>query len=238
MINFNLLPKKDAEKARITRQRNLAVIIVIAVVGGLSALYVAQLGRVALAENRLANEQETLDGLNNEIAALGEFEELRDDHRMSQDVIAATMATEVSLADLIDSVGAATTRNSWYDNWTLVLHPEADRPLGSDVNTVGRLTLAGTDVQQTAPGVRSLVDLLNTVEGLTNVFVTSVTQVGEDTYSNQTGDEVDFQIELDLTEERFTGRYANGLPADLAVFSGIDEDAPVEAAGDDAEAAQ
>lgn len=221
-IKFNLLPKKDAERVRANRQRSIGLVVVAAVLGGLAFLYMGQLARANMAENRLEEAQAELSELNAEVAALSEYQQLKDERRAANEVIVAALGAEISLADLIDSVGAGTPPNSWYQSWQLALHPQPQKPLGSEPLTLGRLTLVGTNTQQTAPGVRSLVDTLGTVEGFANVFVASLTEVEPDRFANSNGNEVDFHVELDLTGERLTGRYLNGLPEALTVAADLD----------------
>jgi Tfp pilus assembly protein PilN len=224
MIKFNLLPKANAQRNVEVRKRNLAILSVLVVVGLLGAGYATQLARSAAAQSTLESAQTELGGLQAQVRDLQPYADLRDDRDTADRVIATVLAGEVSMVHLLESVGEATPRSSWYRSWQVSLSSELDRPLGSEEHTLGRLTLTGTETNESSPGVRNLVVALSGVTGTSNTFLSSVQKVSEDTYTNQTDTEVDFSVELDLTEERLTGRYANGMPAELLA----DIEAPVD----------
>lgn len=208
----NLLPARYAE--RITERRWAAA------AGGGLALLVAALVVVALSQGReLRRSQDQRDGEQAENAQLqrrrGElapFRQLADDVVGREKLLAAALGTQVSwatlLSDLARSLPSDASLTSLNAESTLpAFDPIQPTDPGRDRSIIGRTTLKGYSVREFTPGIEQTLQLLATVEGLS-----------EPRLQDGTADEIGgtavttFEGTTFIDGAALTGRYAGGLP--------------------------
>lgn len=212
-VRVNLLPRElDAvvRARRIARLSALGVVLVAAVLGGLYAMQVAAVNE---AERERAEVETRIAQARQELAALGEFRELKDRHDARSELLSVAMAEEISWARILNDLSLAFPS----DASLLTLTGAAEEPVElaeGEVDTgprIGRITTTGYSLEEYAPGVESLLLDFDTARGFFNSYLQTATtaEIGESEVTN-------FNGTIDLDEDAYTGRYANGLPPEVA----------------------
>lgn len=194
----NLLPGQVAESNAATRQRLLAVLLVVVVLAALGGLTFWQRLTLQDAEDELADAQSELAAATAEVNELALHRDLQARQELANELIIFALADQVSLAGILQDIAMVMPDGS--DVGSLAIN-FAD---SGDSRLVGMLTASGESVDAVAPGIERLVLQFERAAGFRDVFVTT-TSTDEDGITSYT-------LELGVGPEHRTERYADGLP--------------------------
>ena len=208
-VRVNLLPSETAERQAASRQR-LAVaggfVLLLVLLGG---VYLFQVNRVSDARDELAAEQAEVEELEAEVAALAEFEELRQRRGEVQEAIRTTLAGEVGMAGILQDLAAVMPDDAQFDTLSVNIGEEALDP-ATGRPTLGAFAANGQTLTSHAPGVERLLLSLDKISAFLDLHVGSSALTDEEDEDIAT-----FNVEGRLGDEVLTGRYLEGLPEEL-----------------------
>ncbi len=222
----NLLPQASRDRRRAAQQQGVLGGVALAVLLVLIGLGWWQQSRVDEREDQLAEEQATLTSLQGELAELREFEDLAARAERADEVVAATLSDEVSVAAMLQDIAAVTPSNVWLENLAITIDTAQAAELGAGRRSVGRLTASGVATEGHAPGLERYLLELDKIAGFFNIYFSDSTLIEEDRFVDGDGDESTFSLELDLGRELRTERYEDGVPEELR--PAVSEDAVPE----------
>jgi Tfp pilus assembly protein PilN len=216
-VRVNLLPQGVKDRSKAARARGLLGVGALVFLLGLGGLYWLQTSRVSEREAMLAAEQQTVSELQGEVNDLRAFEDLEARRDRADELLIATMGTEVSFAAILQDVASITPSSTWLESFGISLEETPTTPLGATRPTLGRISTAGVDANSHAPGLERFMLELDKVVAFDNVFFTDSTVVGDEerVFIGGDGDETTFALELDLGLDALTGRYSDGVPEEL-----------------------
>lgn len=204
-VRVNLLPEATKQRGRANQQRLIAA-------GAAGLLLLALLGvwwwaqnQVTLAEDRLAAEQSVTAGLRAEEAELIAFRDLADRRDQANEVLAASLADEVSLAGLFQDLAAVMPEDAQIDTLAVTLQEVPER-----VDVIGNLVITGQTLTSHAPGVERMLLSLDKVTTFGDLFLNSST-LEED----RVDPVASFSLEAAVRADARTERYVEGLPGEL-----------------------
>jgi hypothetical protein len=205
-VRVNLLPQETSARQAAARQRVALIAAGVVVLAGLGAATVWQNGRIADANDRLADEQAVLSALQAEQAQLREFADLEERLAESDTMIAQALGGEVSFAGVLQDVAAVMPADAQLESLAITVGvPDPDDPAAS----LGTLVAVGRSLNDHAPGLERLLLELDKVVAFHDLFFTnSILEDVERPYPT-------FSVEAQLGPEILTGRYAHGIPEGL-----------------------
>ncbi|HWB70872.1 MAG TPA: hypothetical protein VG452_01540 [Egibacteraceae bacterium] len=212
-VRVNLLPPEVEQRRRARR----ATFITAAALGAwllvLALLYVLKLGDVAEARRERDQARAEVTRLQAQLDALEPFARLARQVEARNEVLAAAMATEVSWSRVLNDLSLTFPPNS--SLLTLSATRAADDEAGQQTETgavgaegaIAAVEFSGYSVERYAPGVEVVLLRFDEVRGLfSSYLVTAAKELrGETEVTN-------FNGSVQLGEEAYTGRYAEGLP--------------------------
>jgi Tfp pilus assembly protein PilN len=207
-VRVNLLPRETYARQLASRQRAFAAVAGLLLIVLLAGVYWWQASRVADARDELAAEEERVSELNAEVAALVEFEELRDRQETSDETIRTTLDGEATFAGILQDLAAVMPADSQLDSLTVSVG-EASMDDTTRRPTVGSFSATGQTLASHAPGVERLLLSLEKVASFVDLFVNSSTLADDEQ------DIASFSVEGQIGPEVLTGRYEDGLPEAL-----------------------
>ena len=207
-VRVNLLPRETHARQAAARQRTGVVLGLVALVALLGAVFLWQMNRVDNARAELAQEEERTDELRAEVAALQEFDELRERQREAEEAMQTTLSGEASVAGILQDLAAVMPDDAQIDTLNVTVGEEATDDATGEA-TVGTFTATGKTLTSHAPGVERVLLSLDKVASFVDLFVNSsaLDDPDEDTAT--------FSVEGKLGPEVLTERYLDGLPEDL-----------------------
>jgi len=219
----NLLPPELARRERVRRINFLVMALVALYLVGLALLYTMKVGQVQAARDGRDREQEVVTALQADLARLEEFRQLAETLDEREDLLILAMGTEVSFAGVLNDLSLSLPSSSSLRTLTIALEDPTAAPGGSvgtpappptrveqgALPSIGTLTFEGYSVERFAPGVESVVLQVDEVESITGAFV----QQAQTELIGPT-EVTSFSGVADLDQSAYTGRYAEGLPAD------------------------
>lgn len=207
-VRVNLLPRETSARQAASRQRLIAAAAIVLLLILLAAVHLFQLGRVDSARTELAAEEERVTELQDEVASLREYEELRQQQAETQETLQTTLGGETGLAGILQNVAAVMPTDAQMDSLSITLGEEGQDPV-TGAPTVGTMSATGKTLTSHAPGVERLLLSLEKVASFVDLFVNSS--------SLQEADEevTTFTVESQIGSEVLTGRYQAGLPEEL-----------------------
>jgi Tfp pilus assembly protein PilN len=209
-VRVNLLPRETYARQAASRQRNLIIAGFGVLVLLLGLVQVWQMNRVSDARDELAVEEALVGELEQEIAALSEFEDLRTQLEDADEALRSALQHEATAAGILQDFAAVMPSDAQLDNLSVSLMGAPTAPDGVDPSAIGSFTLTGKTLTSHAPGVERFLLSLDKVAAFFDLFV--------NTSSLQAPDESDvatFSVEGEIGSEMLTGRYTDGLPEDL-----------------------
>ena len=205
MSQVNLLPPEILASQR---QRRLAGVVALAgvgVIGLIFVFYVLQMGNLGAVRSDIEQQQQTNQGLQQEIERLREFEELRARAQAKQELLDAVFANEISFSGLLMDVSRVIPSTAALTAMSAAAQ-EPTASLGGDTTFTGRIDVAGLALDYQT--VASWLTRLERVRGWVNPWVNSIAdpENGPITYTSG----------VDLTGAVVTerGRRAGGVVAD------------------------
>jgi Tfp pilus assembly protein PilN len=220
----NLLPPELAQerRARRTAAITAAGVGVYALV--LGGVYLLQLGDVADARAERDEAQEEVAARQRELAELRQFAELAAQLDARNALLANALATEISWASVLNNLSlsfpassslltlnATTTEGTPAGPAGAPVTPETGAQPEGEVETppvpVATITFTGYSVEEYAPGVETVLLQLDDVATFFNAYLATAARVerGPTEVTN-------FDGAVQLDDEAYTGRYAEGLP--------------------------
>ena len=191
----NLLPPEILASQR---QRRLAGVVALAgvgVIGLILVFYVLQLGNLSAVRSDIEQQEQTNQGLQREIEALREFEELRAQAQAKQELLDSVYANEISFSGLLMDVSRVIPSTAALTAMTATSQePTASVAGDDDVHRSDRCRRAALDYDTVA----SWLTRLERVRGWVNPWVNSIAdpENGPITYTSG----------VDLTEAVVTER--------------------------------
>ncbi len=211
----NLLPPEIAQRARARRTRTLTIVVVGLYVALLGLLYVIKLGDVEAARQTRDDAQAEVARLQAELNTLQEFAELDRLLDARNDLLAAALATEISWARVLNDLALTFPPNSSLLTLdaalegadTATAEAEGDPNLGQAVASVN---FTGYSVEEFAPGVERVLLRFNEVRSFFNAYLSQAAEAERGDTEVTT-----FNGTVQLNDEAFTRRYAEGLPPEV-----------------------
>ena len=214
-VRVNLLPEKTRQREQAGRSTVVIVLFFVLLLGALGGLYWFQTERIAEREVELASERDRLAQLDAELAELAEYEQLEARAQRVDGLIVSSLGNEASLAGVLQDLSAVLPQSAWVESFGITVQDEPSFVLGAERSAVGRLTATVVDLRSHSPGLEQLLLDLERMATFSNAFFTNATLLEEEALDGATGDEVRFNLEMDLGAEARTERYRDGLPEEL-----------------------
>lgn len=212
----NLLPREIEEKAKARRTTSWAIGAVAAYAALLGVLYIAKLGDLDAAREERDNAQAVVDQRQADLASLQEYAELDRQLTARNDLLAASMATEISWARVMNDLALTFPPSS--SLLTLTATTENAEEAGLDgtapdnpnSQSVASLVFDGYSVERFAPGVERVLVKFDEIEAFFNVYLAQANEVvrGDTEVTS-------FGGTAQLNDNAYTGRYAEGLPPEV-----------------------
>lgn len=215
-VRVNLLPKEIEERAKARRVTSWAIGAVAAYAALLGLLYIAKLGDLNAARSDRDDAQATVATLQAELASLQEFAELDAQFTARNELLSAAMATEISWARVLNDLSLTFPPSSSLLSLTAAAEgagatgADGTAPADPNSDAVGSVTFEGYSVERFAPGVERVLLKFDEVE----TFYNSYLSAAQETPRGET-DVTGFSGTMQLNDEAYTGRYADGLPPEV-----------------------
>lgn len=212
LYGVNLLPPEVALRKAARRTTRLTVAAVLLVVALLGGLYTMRLGEITAAELARDDVQAEVARLQAEVNSLAEYRQLSDSHQARDTLLATTMAEEISFARVLNDLSLGFPAESSLRSLKLtVQRPEAAEGGISFGDAVAQLSFDGYSTHEYDPGVKSVLIEMDKMHAFFSSFLGAAAQ-------EEIGDTevIGFQGTVQLDEDAFTRRYADGLPEEVA----------------------
>lgn len=212
----NLLPREIEERARARKTTAWTIGAVAAYAALLGLVYIAKLGDLNAARDDRDNAEATVASLEAQLATLQEFADLDRQLTARNNLLSASMATEISWARVMndlsltfppsssmlqmssEAAGAGETGASG----TTAPNPNSD--------SIATVTFSGYSVERFAPGVERVLIKFDEVDTFFNPYLSEALEVERGDTEVTT-----FAGTMQLTDEAYTARYADGLPPEV-----------------------
>ena len=211
----NLLPREIEQRARARRTTSWAIGAVAAYAALLGLVYIAKLGDLNAARADRDNAEATVAALEAELATLQEFAELDRQLTARNNLLSASMATEISWARVLNDLSLTFPPSSSLLQLTgEAAGADATGAAGTDPNpnseSIATVTFSGYSVERFAPGVERVLVKFDEVDTFFNPYLSEAVEAprGET-------DVTTFAGSMHLTDDAYTGRYADGLPPEV-----------------------
>ena len=183
MSQVNLLPP-DILAAQ--RQRRMAGVVALAgagVIGLIFVFYVLQLGSLGSVREDIDRAEQNNAGLERDIAALQQFEEIRSRAQAKQDLLNQVYANEISFSGILMDVSRVIPSDAALTSFAATAQEPAATTGGSTLLT-GRIDVAGLAVDYDA--IADWLMRLERIRGWVNPWVTSIAdpETGPITYAS------------------------------------------------------
>lgn len=201
-VRVNLLPEATKERSRAAQHRAVAMLAGVVLLAGLGGAYWWATSQVADAEDRLLAAETRTAELQSESDELQAFGELATRRELSNEVLLSAMASEVSLAGVLQDVAAVTPSDTQLESLNVSLLP-------SETGSVGTFALSGKTLDAHAPGVEQTLIQLDKVVSFVDLYLNS------STLDDAADSVATFSLDGQIGPEAATNRYADGLPEEL-----------------------
>jgi hypothetical protein len=207
-VRVNLLPGQVRERSTARRGSFLAALLVLLAIAGMAFLFLAKRGAVddAIADRDAAHAE--VNRLQAEVQALGQFQALADELAAGNGLLVTAMGDEIAVARVLNDVSLSLPSTSSLTALTLT-RDETEATAGEPElgDAVANLLLSGYSIERYAPGVEGVLLQFDQVDGLVLTYLNTAALADIATVQVTS-----FDANGLLTEEIFTGRYAEGLP--------------------------
>lgn len=214
----NLLPQEVDADRKVRRRAVLSVVGVVVFLAALGGLYVHKLGQVSDAETARDDAAAEVQRLEERVAELQPYRELADLLNARNAVLADAMSAEVSFARALNDVALAFPASASLESMEISLTgqgEEQQQPTqGGVINfgtPVAEVTYSGYSTERYSPGVETVLVEFDRVSPLFNAYLN--TAATEERGSTEV---TNFDGTALMNESARTGRYVNGLPAEVA----------------------
>lgn len=211
-VRVNLLPREYVERARARRTVQYtigAVLLFVAILGGLYFLRMAEVWRAEEAREEASFQVARLDS---ELAQLSEYRQLADLLENRRALLASAMEKDIAFSTMLNNLSLVFPANASLTTFTVtaagpVVATEGEITFGEAAAT-GEFT--GYSIERFSPGVETVIVDLDRTPSFFNAFVTSAAEdelegTGVTTFTGTVG----------LDSGAYTGRYADGLPPEV-----------------------
>ncbi len=171
MSQVNLLPP-DILAAQ--RQRRMAGVVALAgagVIGLIFLFYVLQLGSLGSVREDIERAEQNNAGLQRDIEALQQFEEIRSRAQAKQDLLNQVFANEISFSGILMDVSRVIPSDAALTSFSATAQEPSATTGGSTLLT-GRIDVAGLAIDYDA--IASWLMRLERIRGWVNPWVTSI----------------------------------------------------------------
>lgn len=221
-LRVNLLPESVRERQRQRRATMITVGAVAAWVLVLGVVYGVKQADVNAARLARDEAQAEVTRLQGEVAELREFGELAQRLDAREALLAEAMSAEISYARLLNDLALSFPQTASLK--TVAISRSGEDADGGDSGSadtdtsvvdfqdqaVASADFTGYSVEQFAPGIeRMLLDFEN-VRSFFNTYLSTATDV-----ERGNTEVTQFEASVNLTEEAYTDRYREGLPAQV-----------------------
>jgi hypothetical protein len=213
-VRVNLLPREFEAHARQRRVVTFTIIGVLLFAAALGALYFVKQGSVDQARTVRDDAQAEVARLQGEVRQLEEFRQLADQLQARNDLLAFAMETEISWATILNDLALTFPGNASMQTLTATL-TGAQPAAPGDVTfgtAVANLLFTGYSLEFYAPGVEGVLLEFEKVRSFFNPYIATAAREELETI----GETVNFTGSVELDENAYTRRYADGLPAEVA----------------------
>lgn len=202
MSQVNLLPPDIIAAQRQRRMAGVVALAGVGVIGLILVFYVLQLGKLGGVRDDIENQERSNASLQNEIAQLQQFDELRARAQAKQELLDQVYANEVSFSGLLMDVSRVIPSTAALTSLSAATQEPAPSTGGTTL-LIGRIDVAGLALDYDT--VASWLIRLERVRGWVNPWVTSISDPDPGAISYTSG--------VDLTEVAVTqrGRRAGGV---------------------------
>ena len=213
----NLLPREIELRAQARRTASWTVAGVALFAALLLVVYLAKLGAVNDARAERDETQATVDDRREELASLEEFAQLEREVTNRNALLSGAMATEISWARVLNDLALTFPPSSSMLSLEAVAQGASAEgltgqpPANPNSRSIASVSFEGYSVEQFAPGVERVLLKFGEVDMFFNAYLAQATEDEEIRPGTIT-----FTGNLQLTEEARTGRYAQGLPPEVA----------------------
>jgi len=193
-VRVNLLPREAEQR---NQQRRMTAVVgagVLALAVVLGVLYFLRTQSLDDANQRLADEQASLQALQAQVQELREFGELEDQLEALNTLIAGAMGGEASLAGVLQDLAAIMPSNAEISTLSV-----------SVADATGTLTTAGRVIGGHAPGVERFLLEIDKVASFLDPWISAS---AVDLVTNIAS----FSLQVQLGPEILTHRYDGGIP--------------------------
>lgn len=212
----NLLPRELEERAQARRRASWVVAAVAVYAAVLLLLYMGKLGAIDAAREERDAAQTEVTRLQGELARLEQFAQLDREVTARNALLSSAMATEISWARVLNDLALTFPPSSSllaFDgvSETAVQAGVAEAPPPDPSSaSIAALTFNGYSVERFAPGVERVLVKFDEVDIFFNPYLS---EAGEQPRGDT--DVTVFNGTLQLNEDAYTGRYADGLPPEV-----------------------
>ncbi|QBI21523.1 hypothetical protein ER308_19410 [Egibacter rhizosphaerae] len=211
-VRVNLLPKDLFEQARARRVARGSYVGLAVFVLALAGVYGHGWNQVRLAEEEREAAQAEVSQLQAELAELEEYRELAERLDARNQTLATAMSDEISWARILNDLALTFPSDSSLLSLDTMAN-DVEEPEEGEIDpghSVGEMTVTGYSIEEYAPGVESVLIDFESARGFFNSYLQTAT-ADERADSEITT----FSGTIDLDDDARTGRYTDGLPAEV-----------------------
>jgi Tfp pilus assembly protein PilN len=210
-VRVNLLPREVAAKRAERRTATISFALVALFALLLGGLYLLKLNEIQQAEEERDEVQAEVSRLEAEVASLEQFRQLADELEARNALLAAAMANEISYARVLNDLSITFPASSSLRSLQLsALDPTATEAQIGTGGAVAALSYDGYSVERFAPGVEAVIVEFDKVRSFFDTYLGSA-QLEDIEDTEVTA----YQGTVQLNDEAYTRRYADGLPEEL-----------------------
>ena len=204
-VRVNLLPEATKQRSRAAQQRLGLIGAMAALVIGVGTVHLVQVRALDSAEQELLAAEQVRAMLESERDDLGIYANLDARLLAAEQRINTAMASEVSMAGVLQDVALVTPPDTGLTALNIVMTPpNPDVP----TRTVGSINIAGQTTTGHAPGVERLLLQFGKIAAFEEAYFNAST-VDDDGVAN-------FSVDIGVLPSAKTDRYADGLPQEYS----------------------
>lgn len=183
MSQVNLLPPDILAAQRQRRMAGVVALAGVGVIGLIFVFYVLQLGSLGSVQEDIDRAEQNNAGLQRDIEALQQFEELRSRAQAKQDLLNQVYANEISFSGILMDVSRVIPSDAALTSFSATSQEPTATTGGSTLFT-GRIDVAGLAIDYDA--IASWLMRLERIRGWVNPWVTSIAdpETGPITYAS------------------------------------------------------